>query len=448
MPYSSNDELPEQVRNAASSACQTIFRNAFNSIESDNSDLDEGEIFQRAWGAMQNSCGRASEDEQFTRNEANMQEHDTVSGGLAVLSTATDDGPTIVHGVAMGEDDTSKGMSGVETQWPGDVLKEAAPKLRGKPLVEGHPGVEKTDSGLSVDPQPPVSSVVGEVTKTSYKDGVGILFEAEVDNEDIAAQIENGRADVSPIVRRKIAESDNGNAVAEQIAGFRDLGVVVDGASPSNSISMGASAMAAEALASEFDTSGDDGESDSTPSSTGDSNQDSTDDDSNMSFELQDGEKEVLQEYRAMENPILRESDEKEALESDLEDVTDDLADVKAIFAEALSEKSGMSAETLESLPWSALRAEFEDEDGDIDAEALVQEPETQHTGEGGADSDDDESPFEALSGEDKEKVKNYHSNIKYWEGKDQEGIVDANKNGIVDVMGLDSYDEFEPEVL
>lgn len=174
---------------------------------------------------------------------------DVPESGIAVLSDAD---PTIVHGVAIGEGDRTTGMSGVETEWPSGPLKEAAGMLKGKPLVKNHPGVTKDDSGLQVDSQPPIEDVIGKVTDSKYRDGVGLLFEAEVDDEDIANQIERGRADVSPVVARSLRQTDNGTHVVESIDGFRDLGVVTSGASPSNSIQTGAAAMMAEALQASF----------------------------------------------------------------------------------------------------------------------------------------------------------------------------------------------------
>jgi len=171
-----------------------------------------------------------------------------ITTGHEVLSVDSGDVPSqdtfVVNGIAIGEGDTTIGGSGKKTYWPKDTLKEAADALEGQPLA--------TDTNHTADnpkAQTPVEAIAGEVTWAGYKDGVGVLYEAEVDDEDLAKKIQNGRLEVSPLVSREIEAMEDGPAPfkATEIARWRDLALVANGAAPSNSIEPG-EAPAAEAL--------------------------------------------------------------------------------------------------------------------------------------------------------------------------------------------------------
>lgn len=325
--------------------------------------------------------------------------YDVLNAGIAMLAE-----PTVVHGVAMGVGDVTNGMSGKETTWPEDVLREGAELLRGKPLVKGHPGVSKDGDDLSVDVQPPVEDIIGEIVDAFFEPGVGLMYEAEVDDEDIARQIERGRADVSPVVSLSAEETGPDSRTVTKIHGFRDLGVVYDGASPSNSIAPGAAAMAYAAMSAAFDEDDspcDDGAQEDKPQSTGGVDAES---DKTMSDEdtLTDAEKELLAYVDDAEGAVesLRQLDgfeDAHVVEQSAYDALEsDLSEAKYAFAEVLSDRVSLSADKLaENLSWSALREEFEDDDGNIDKEALTQVPETSQSGES------DEVENEANSGSD-----------------------------------------------
>jgi len=171
-----------------------------------------------------------------------------------------DSDPFVVNGVALGEGDVTVGASQTATYWPPPVLREAAPKLEGVPIVVNN-SADSHDPGS----QPPVSDIVGEVTDAAYADGVGIIYQGEVDDREIARKIDRGRVDVSPVMARELGDySETHDArVAESIPEFRDLGIVFEGASDDASIETGPNASAAvlsdnalagEALAAAFDT--------------------------------------------------------------------------------------------------------------------------------------------------------------------------------------------------
>lgn len=159
------------------------------------------------------------------------------------LSSELEGGPPFtVHGVALGEGDVTRGSSGIEKYWPGEELKEAAETLEGRNLVEDHENASR--------------GVVGEVTKAGFKEGVGILYEAELYDEDLAEKINNGLLEVSirgfhKDVDEMEEHEETGAKVVEDIE-FDNLSIVPSGASPSNTLEMGPAAELSVAALSEY----------------------------------------------------------------------------------------------------------------------------------------------------------------------------------------------------
>ncbi len=170
-----------------------------------------------------------------------------VTSGTAVLSDSLgDSGPYTIHGVALGAGDITTGASGVKKLWPPEELKKAAESLAGTPLVKNHTNT--------------VEGVIGEVSKAKYKDGVGVLYEAEIDEqfEELAKKIANNRLDVSvrayhAPVEELDEDEDSGAKIVENIT-FDNLSVVPTGAAPSNTAEVGeATEMSAASLRDAFD---------------------------------------------------------------------------------------------------------------------------------------------------------------------------------------------------
>lgn len=150
----------------------------------------------------------------------------------AYLSELEDGPPYTVHGVALGADDVTVGQSGIKKLWPAEELREAADTLEGKNLV--------------VDHQNSSAGVVGKVTKAGYKEEVGILYEAELHDEELAEKIEAGLLEVSvrgyhDDVTELEEDEETGAKIVENIQ-FQNLSIVPTGAAPSNSIEMGEAA--------------------------------------------------------------------------------------------------------------------------------------------------------------------------------------------------------------
>ena len=168
------------------------------------------------------------------------------TGDATISADATfDDGPFVVHGVAQAAEVT-QGVSGQRRYWPAAVLRDAAEKLVGTPIVDPDDHRE-LDAG-----QPHPEIIVGEVTDAAFDaDRDALVYEGEIDDPDRARQIARGRVDVSPSVALERGEEDP-ERDAERVAAvvdYRDLAIVADGAHASASIHSGT----AEALARQFD---------------------------------------------------------------------------------------------------------------------------------------------------------------------------------------------------
>lgn len=152
MPYGSNEELPDQVRDSASSECQTIFRKAWNSIRSDDEDATEKSIFQRAWSAMKDSCSKS--DGEWTKQSTNME--------LEVLTndveprTETEDGKeyTVIPIRFIKSMNLDKGYV------PEREIQDATMNWNGTPIITDHPTDEV---GRFVSVENGDKSVIGEI---------------------------------------------------------------------------------------------------------------------------------------------------------------------------------------------------------------------------------------------------------------------------------------------
>jgi len=365
---------------------------------------------------------------------------------VAAVGEASGDNQLPVHGIIFGEGDISMGMSGKRTRWPGDVLETIADEglFEGKPITmadsldpEQHVGVEMTDDGPALTGNVSIDEKAGEITGTVYEDGVGLLFEGFLADWEAEEAVETGLAQVSPVVVRDVelveGEEDDPDALYEvtDVAAARDLALVADGAVPSNEISVGESpdigSAAAEALSAHFGTGGgalealadhrggDDG-------SQGGSSQSTPADNNGFTMDLTDKEQELVAAARQTDDPTVVEAGVRERLEEleaqidEHDDVIEQAADVddpevmeaeqaeamservaivEGMMAEALQERTGLKESTVEAMSFEAMAGEFEAEDGDLDVEALTQSPETgsgpTNGGEGGSGPSDDD---------------------------------------------------------
>jgi len=162
------------------------------------------------------------------------------------LSSELADGPPYtVHGVALGNNDVTKGKSGIKKKWPSEELEQAANSLQGKNLV--------------IDHENSVHGVIGQVTKAGYKEDTGVVYEAELHDEELAKKIQNNLLEVSVRGLHKEVDdlekdSESDALIVEDIE-FKNLSVVPSGAAPSNTLQMGEHAeLSAAELASFTET--------------------------------------------------------------------------------------------------------------------------------------------------------------------------------------------------
>lgn len=359
---------------------------------------------------------------------------EVLESGVAVLAEdepSWDDGPFPVRGVALPEGITTNGNAeGEQVYWPADTVATVAEHVEGAKLTDPSKGeVYEHDPETAIErPQPSPETIIGEVTGAKYEPGVGVLYEGEVDDPEIAKRIDRGRVEVSPTIFRTLGDHDDERdaRVPDAIVGVRDLSVVAKGQAEGNSIepaTAAMSALSASALAAAFDEdtttgaepptgtdgSGDDGPDGGSGQSTADRTNPETMSDEDT---LTDDQRELLSAAETLDDPTvihgegIVEAEHVEVLEaavgreepaiveqSEYETLQEDLGEAKSVFAEVLAERSGMNAETLSALPWSDLRGEFTDDEGDLDAETLVQTPETgqpDNDGTGDGPSDDE----------------------------------------------------------
>lgn len=368
-------------------------------------------------------------------------------------------GKYIARGMALGAGDVTNGGSGKETLWPKEILQDAAEGLAGQPLATS---TDHTADGPQT--QTPPEAIVGEVTWADFGevDGKeGVLYEAEVDDPDIARNIENGRIEVSPLVFRELKEHDGDEADYQvtEIKKWRDLATVRRGASPSASIEPGeAAAMSAEALFDTVESMQD--TSNEAAESAADANDGPSDDGDNPSSSVADNEEpdmsnedndltaeekavlsaaeslespaEALEDYAAAEQPSIVDEETTVVVPTDeYEALQDQVGEMESIMGEALAERTDLKESTIEALSFEALCDEFRDEEGDLQVEALVQEPETEEP------ESEPESGVEALSEDaDVDKAEALYGDYQMMNNP-PEGLEDD----IVEALCVDDFD-------
>lgn len=169
---------------------------------------------------------------------------------------------------------------------------------------------------------------------------------------------------------------------------------------------------------------GDDGSHDGAGSSTPD---DGTQSDPLMD-NITDAERELLAAARQLDDPMVVETAAAERLseheelieaaeatdeptvvsEPDYDTLEARVDEVRTVLADALQEQTGLSEPTVEAMPFEALAAEFEGDDGALDVESLAQSPET---GSGPSDPN--------LSDEERERKQEIEERLSTLDGED-----------------------------
>ena len=361
--------------------------------------------------------------------DADTVEHTVAdSGATGVARCAELDSqsePYTVHGVAIGANEVTYGSNGAKF-WPGDALREAVQSLVGVPLTKNHD--DKS-----------VESVVGAVIDAGFEPDVGIVFEAEVDDESLATKIARGRLDVSVhAIHGDGGRTDEGELIVEDVR-FLDLSVVPRGGSPSNYVEAGASpnevlaSMSEDEVAAILSKGGSNFDSTMTESSTDETEQDDdtavveANEATNESDDTQaeaDAEAEVLSDEETdadvdeTEAEVSEDADsdeneaelteELESLRAENEELRDELESVRLEYAEQLSEGSPFeAAELAEKFSFDELQSKFDEAEASLvpddgtETEATPA-PQTGATEESELSTTDDESDAEIAELESK----------------------------------------------
>jgi hypothetical protein len=221
-----------------------------------------------------------------------IQSHTNVGSGIAVLESTNPAGESTtwnVSGVALSEDTTTLGGSGRRRFWPSEALRGAASALEGRHIVKNFHDLQGTADA---------DDVIGKITRSGYEPGVGVVFEGEILDEDIARKVEHDFLDVSsvPGIAEESYDASRDAYVVEEISGWRDIAVVPDGADSGNEITLEANsavaALSREVLSQEWDAlqesdeDSEQNEDDSEPETDTEDGPDSDSDSSNESSGL------------------------------------------------------------------------------------------------------------------------------------------------------------------
>ena len=156
------------------------------------------------------------------------QTQSTFTSRTAGLAETEADDTHVINGVAIGAGDVTHGLTRKSKVWQPDELRAAASTLEGAEIKALHS-----------------DAVVGEVTKAGFEPGVGVLYEAELEDEKLAAGVASGRLSVSIEATHfdgGTVDTPEGKAMAATNITFDGLAIVQKDAAPSASAKPGQAA--------------------------------------------------------------------------------------------------------------------------------------------------------------------------------------------------------------
>lgn len=195
-------------------------------------------IQNRARSLLEEEFDRDLDDSDESRNHDHLISIPGMTARFDEGQSLDAPGPWTISGVALAEDEITRDPERGMLLWPAATLREAAASLEGQPVTANHP--ETGDGGIEYPPN--IENSIGRITDAGYVDGVGVVYEATLSDEDVARKIRDGILDVSPDIGYTADGTDpeTGAWVAED-AMFVQLGVVSKGAGPNNSVQLGPS---------------------------------------------------------------------------------------------------------------------------------------------------------------------------------------------------------------
>jgi len=291
--------------------------------------------------------------------------------------------PYTVHGVAIGANEVTYGQHGAKF-WPDTALASAVESLVGVPLTKNHDDTT-------------VESVVGEVIDAGFEPDIGIVFEAEIDDEELATKVARGRLEVSVHALHSDGGRTRDDEVIVEDVRFLDLSLVPRGGSPSNYVEAGAHPSEVLASLTESDveailaTTGSTADTPMTDENTDDIEQDETtelaeDVDADSEAEEAEAEVEADTETDASEETVEAEveagdesADTEAALEADElrdevttlraenQELRNELQSVRLEYASQLSDDTPFEAELLaEKFTFDELRETFDEAEASL----------------------------------------------------------------------------------
>lgn len=114
-----------------------------------------------------------------------------------------------ISGVALKPHAESVGSSGIEKRWPEEELRDAATTLAGCPI--------HSEASTSAD------TVVGSVIHAYYEEGVGVMYEANIEDEELGRKIKEGQVGLTPRLVHDSHGADADEPVVVSDVEFRTL---------------------------------------------------------------------------------------------------------------------------------------------------------------------------------------------------------------------------------
>ncbi|MWG36478.1 hypothetical protein [Halomarina oriensis] len=153
--------------------------------------------------------------------------HTTTRSALAENADRT------VHGVVLRDDEFTRGLNGPKL-WPAAELEAAAPTLAGNQLTVD--AEYATELGVEVETGHGGGVVIGDITRSAYQPGIGVLYEAVLEDAGVADQLTTGDLEISIEAAHPDSVEEDPETGAAILRGFRFTGmqVVTEGAAKGN----------------------------------------------------------------------------------------------------------------------------------------------------------------------------------------------------------------------
>ena len=145
-----------------------------------------------------------------------------------------------IHGVAISDNEITNGLHG-KKKWTPEELKKAAPTLKGSTVTAAKDVGDLEVEGALIDTNHGQRVRVGKVTDSAYEDGVGVVYEMDVRNEDIYSALALGDLDISIEASdpADVDEDEETGALIMRDYVFDGMDVVERGAARSNHTAAG-----------------------------------------------------------------------------------------------------------------------------------------------------------------------------------------------------------------